>query len=77
MKERLFINIKELVGVQQESALKIGPQMDMLNGVKEAFLYIRDGKIAQYGQMSQMPRELKNMAENAIFFFANFSYFYY
>ena len=66
MKERLFINIKELVGVQEESALKIGPQMDMLNGVKEAFLYIKDGKIVQYGQMSQMPQELKNMAENGV-----------
>lgn len=66
MKERLFINIKELVGVQPESAIKIGLQMDMLNGIKEAFLYIKDGKIAQYGQMSMMPVELKNMAENAV-----------
>ena len=66
MKERLFINIKELVGVQPESAIKIGLQMDMLNGIKEAFLYIKDGKIAQYGQMSRMPVELKNMAENAV-----------
>ena len=52
--------------MQEESALKIGPQMDMLNGVKEAFLYVKDGKIAQYGQMSQMPQELKNMAENGV-----------
>ena len=66
MKERLFINIKELVGVQQESALKTGLQMDQLNGIKEAFLYIRDGKIAAYGPMSQMPQELKNMAENTV-----------
>ena len=66
MKERLFINIKELVGVQQESALKTGLQMDQLNGIKEAFLYVRDGKIAAYGPMCQMPQELKNMAENAV-----------
>ena len=66
MKERLFINIKELVGVQQESALKTGLQMDQLNGIKEAFLYVRDGKIAAYGPMSQMPQELKNMAGNAV-----------
>lgn len=66
MKERLFINIKELVGVQQESALKTGLQMDQLNGIKEAFLYVRDGKIAAYGPMSQMPQELKNMAGNAM-----------
>lgn len=66
MKERLFINIKELVGVQQESALKTGAQMDELNGMKEAFLYVKDGKIAAYGSMVQMPQELKNMAENAV-----------
>ena len=42
MKERLFINIMELVGVQQESALKTGAQMDELNGIKEAF-FIRKG----------------------------------
>ena len=66
MKERLFINIKELVGVQQESALKTGLQMDQLNGIKEAFLYVRDGKIAAYGPMCQMPQELKNMAGNAV-----------
>ena len=66
MKERLFINIKELVGVQQESALKTGAQMDELNGIKEAFLYVRDGKIAAYGPMAQMSQELKNMAENTV-----------
>ena len=66
MKERLFINIKELVGIQQESALKTGAQMDELNGIKEAFLYVKDGKIAAYGPMIQMPQELKNMAENAV-----------
>ena len=31
--ERLFINIKELVGVQQESALKTGAAMDDLGGM--------------------------------------------
>ena len=66
MKERLFINIKELVGIQQESALKTGAQMDELNGIKEAFLYVKEGKIAAYGPMVQMPQELKNMAENAV-----------
>lgn len=66
MKETLFINIKELVGVQQESALKTGAQMDQLNGIKDAFLYVRDGKIAEYGRMCDMPQNLKNMAENAV-----------
>lgn len=66
MKETLFINIKELVGVQQESVLKVGAQMDQLNGIKDAFLYVRDGKIAKYGEMCNMPQNLKNMAENAV-----------
>ena len=66
MKETLFINIKELVGVQQESALKVGAQMDQLNGIKDAFLYVRDGKIVEYGEMCKMPQNLKNMAENAV-----------
>lgn len=66
MKEKLFINIKELVGVQEVSALKVGKEMDELNGIKDAFLYVKDGKIAQYGAMEQMPQELKDMAENAV-----------
>lgn len=66
MKERLFVNIKELVGVQEVSALKVGKEMDELNGIKDAFLYVKDGKIAQYGAMEQMPQELKDMAENAV-----------
>ncbi len=66
MRERLFINIRELVGIQQESALKIGEQMDILDGIKDAFLYVREGKIVQYGPMAQMPQELKNMTESSI-----------
>ena len=66
MKERLFINIGELVGVQQISALKIGADMDDLGGIKDAYLYMKEGKVAEYGVMSEMPQELKNMAENAV-----------
>lgn len=66
MKEKLFINVKEIVGVQQESAIKVGRQMDELNGIKNAFLYVEDGKIAGYGEMSQMPQNLRNMAENSV-----------
>lgn len=66
MKEKLFINIKELAGVQEVSALKVGKEMDELGGIKDAFLYVKDGKIAQYGAMGQLPQELENMAENAV-----------
>ena len=64
--ERLFVNIKELVGVQPESALKVGVQMDSLNGIKEAFLYVKEGKIAEYGEMPNMPQQLRQMAENSV-----------
>ena len=40
--------------------------MDELNGIKNAFLYIEDGRIMHYGAMSQMPETLKNMAENPV-----------
>ena len=66
MKEKLFINIKELVGVQETSTLKVGAEMDNLNGIKDAFLYVKDGKIAGYGAMEQMPQELKDMADSSV-----------
>lgn len=66
MRRTLFLNIKELVGVQQEPALKIGPRMDELNGIKNAYLFVEEGKIVQFGTMAQMPQNLKDMAENTV-----------
>ena len=63
---KLFVNIKELVGVQEVSALKVGAEMDSLNGIKDAFLLVDDGRIAQYGPMCDMPQNLRDMAENAV-----------
>lgn len=63
---KLFVNIKELVGVQEMSALKVGVEMDSLNGIKDAFLLVEEGKIAQYGPMCDMPQNLRDMAENAV-----------
>lgn len=63
---KLFVNIKELVGVQEVSALKVGAEMDSLNGIKDAFLLVEDGRIAQYGPMCDMPQNLMDMAENAV-----------
>ena len=63
---KLFVNIKELVGVQEVSALKVGAEMDCLNGIKDAFLLVEDGKIAQYGPMCDIPQNLRDMAENAV-----------
>ncbi len=66
MKDMLFINIKEIVGVQQEPALKRGVEMDDLNGIKDAYLLIEGGKISQFGQMAQMPQDIKEMAESTL-----------
>jgi imidazolonepropionase len=63
---KLFVNIKELVGVQEVSALKVGAEMDSLNGIKDAFLLVEDGRIAQYGPMCDMSQNLRDMAENAV-----------
>ena len=63
---KLFVNIKELVGVQEVSALKVGAEMDSLNGIKDAYLLVEDGRIAQYGPMCDMPQNLRDMAENAV-----------
>jgi imidazolonepropionase len=40
--------------------------MDSLNGIKDAFLLVEDGRIAQYGPMCDMPQNLRDMAENAV-----------
>lgn len=63
---KLFINIKELAGIQQESALKTGKQMDELNPINDAFLLVEEGKISKYGPMSAMPEDLKNMAGSSV-----------
>ena len=52
--------------MQETSALKVGAEMDNLNGIKDAFLYVKDGKIAGYGAMAQMPQELKDMAGSSV-----------
>lgn len=63
---KLFINIKELAGIQQESALKTGKQMDELNSINDAFLLVEEGRISRYGPMSAMPEDLRNMAGSSV-----------
>ena len=40
--------------------------MDELNGIKNAYLFVEEGKIVQFGTMAQMPQNLKDMAENTV-----------
>lgn len=55
MKE-LFINIKELVQVREPSVKKLsGKEMKELPVISNAWLYINDGKIADFGSMDKVP----------------------
>ena len=64
MNKLLVINIKELLLAGEDIALKKGAQMDVLESVKEAYVYAQDGRIAAYGPMEQMPQELASVVES-------------
>lgn len=64
MNKLLIINIKELLLAGEGIVLKKGSQMDILESIKEAFVYSYDGKIAAYGAMDQMPQELASVVES-------------
>lgn len=54
--KQLFINIKELVQVREKSVKKLsGEEMKELPSIKNAWLYIEDDKIADFGEMSSLP----------------------
>ena len=57
MAETILIkNIKELVQVEYQAvSMRAGKQMSELNTIKNAFLFIEDGKISAFGKMGQMP----------------------
>ncbi len=63
MEKLLVINIKELLQAGEEISLKGGADMDRLSSVENAFLYSVNGKIADYGEMGQMPQELRDVVE--------------
>jgi len=57
----LFINIKELIQVRTEPiAFVSGAEMAVLPSIKNAFLLIKNGLIANFGEMKDCP-ELKNI----------------
>ena len=52
----LIKNIKELVQVEEDPKLKVcGKEMTLLNTIADAYLLIEDGKISDFGMMSQLP----------------------
>jgi imidazolonepropionase len=52
----LFTNIKELLQVRETSVLKIsGKEMNILPTIKNAWLFVEDDKISDYGTMDDLP----------------------
>jgi imidazolonepropionase len=60
--ELLIINSKELIQAGEAPSLKKGKQMGELATVKDAYLYVKEGVIADYGAMSSLPDNLKQIA---------------
>ena len=55
----LIINIKELLQVRESSVLKIsGAEMAVLPTIKNAFLLIQDGRIADFGSMEDLQEDI-------------------
>lgn len=59
----LIENIKQLVQVEDSSYIKLkrGVEMSQLNTIEDAFLFINDGRIAGFGQMSELPKFEQNL----------------
>lgn len=52
----LLINIKELIQVWEESPLKLsGKEMNKLPTIKNAWLFVENGKISDFGLMKDLP----------------------
>lgn len=55
----LIINIKELLQVRDKSVLKVsGAEMAVLPTIKNAYLVIKNGLIADFGLMDDLPEDL-------------------
>lgn len=53
---QLFINIKELLQVRNHTIKKVaGAEMSQLPSIKNAFLFVQNGLIADFGSMHNMP----------------------
>ncbi len=61
MSELLIINIKGLVQAGEDIILRRGREMAELPVIEDAFLYIKDGVISDYGRMREIPSVLEDM----------------
>ena len=62
----LIKNIKQLVQVEDSPYVKLkrGVEMSQLNTIEDAFLFINDGRIASFGQMTELPKFEHNLNVN-------------
>ena len=59
MERILIVNIKQLIQAGEDITLKRGASMKELNIIEDAYLYIEEDKIADYGTMSSIPATLQ------------------
>ena len=59
----LVSNIKQLVGVRQESKLLKGKELSVLPVIENAYLIIENGLIAEYGGMSNLKLQTSNFKQ--------------
>ncbi len=57
----LFIHIKELVGVREETVLLRGTALAELPSIKDAFLLVEDGTIVAYGDMAELEIQIPQL----------------
>ena len=59
----LISNIKQLVGVREESKLLKGIELSVLPSIENAYLVIENGLIAEYGSMSNLKLQTSNFKQ--------------
>ena len=63
----LITNIKELVQVENESVVKkSGKEMTILPTIKNAYMYIEDEKISEFGKMEDLPKSNVQLNMNGV-----------
>jgi imidazolonepropionase len=60
MATQVFTNIKQLVGVREESRPLKGKELADLPNINDAYLVVEDGIIAGYGSMSNLKSQISN-----------------
>lgn len=59
----LVTNIKQLIGVREETKILRGNELANLPSVPNAYLIIEDGAIAEYGEMKQFQNRIPKLRD--------------